>query len=228
MRIRQPGTPNLLDSMNAPWWERLGLSLLLIGGSAWGFLYIDDLLASRSPEPVPLALGVDAYIPFVPSFIFAYVLYYPFLLLPAPVLRKRADFYSAFVAFSLMQVCAAVTFVLVPSRMERPEVTGEGLAADLVRWVYSLDQGWNVLPSLHVGHSVLVALIYWSYGRRWFVPVALGTVLICVSTVLVKQHYLVDIPAGAALAWVLYRLLGMQRDGLGRRHDAVAAHASSR
>ena len=131
----------------------------------------------------------------MPGFAFAYVLYYPFMLMPLPILRRRTDFYRALGAFLLMQLFALFAFVVFPSRIVRPSEIPVGLTGDLVRWVYTMDPGWNLLPSLHVGGSALVALLHWQYQRSRFPFAAAIAALISASTVLIKQHYLVDIPA---------------------------------
>lgn len=195
--------------MVASWLERLGISLLVVAVSTVGYFRIAEHHASTGAGTIALEVPLDAQAPLIPGFVFAYLLYFVWLLLPLPILPKRADFYRAMSAFVLVQLCAVVSFSMLPSYMLRPVVETPGLSADLVRAVYALDGGWNLFPSLHVGHSVLVALLYWVHRRRLFPLVALGTVLISASTVLIKQHYVVDIPAGALLAWACYRAAGV-------------------
>ena len=221
----------LRDSSRSYWGQKLGGTLLLISVSAVGFLYIDAHNAALGATITALRLEThaDALIPFQPAFVFAYLLYYPWLLLPLAVLREREVFFRALAAFALMQVCAALTFVWLPSHMLRPSVVPAGVAGDLVRFIYRLDMGWNVFPSLHVGHSTLVALLCWRQGHKSFPLVALGSALISVSTVLIKQHYAVDIPAGLLLAWFCYRMSALAlpswselRERLERGQDRVA------
>ncbi len=77
---------------------------------------------------------------------------------------------------------------------------------------YSLDgseTAYNLLPSFHCINSTLCYLGV--TGRRelpkWFRVYSLvTTLLIFVSTVYVKQHYVLDIVAGVALAAVAYSL----------------------
>jgi membrane-associated phospholipid phosphatase len=146
----------------------------------------------------------DASIPFVPQFVFAYLLYYPWVLTPIPILRSRAQFYHAVSAFGLVQLVATTIFMLFPSHMTRPVIIGDGISHELLRVMYRLDNGFNLIPSLHVAHSMLVALFFRSLRPKLFPIVAFGTLMISVSTVFVKQHYFLDIPAGMALAIVAY------------------------
>ena len=186
--------------------ERLGWTLLLVVVSAFGFLYIDAHNAALNARHAQLALEtpLDALVPFVPAFMFAYLLYYPWVLLPLFVLHEREPFVRAILAFGLMLVLAGTVFIVFPSHMVRPTVQGSGLAADLTRMMFRLDMGWNVFPSLHVGHSSLVAMIFVRHGRKYALPVVLGSSLISLSTVMVKQHYVVDVPAGFLLAWLCF------------------------
>src|SRR6185312_379886 len=82
--------------------------------------------------------------------------------------------------------------------------SGNGLCATLLRTLYAVDAGWNLFPSLHVGHSLLVALLYRKHARAGTWLVWTGALLISASTVLIKQHYVVDVLAGALLAGACY------------------------
>ena len=190
--------------------EKLVWTLVLVAVSAFGFHYVDARNAELAGSGWGLALEtkLDAYVPFVPQFVFPYLMYYPWLLLPVFVLRTRESFFRALAAFAVMQVIAQTVYVLFPAHMNRPEVTQFGLSADLVRFVYRVDQGWNVFPSLHVAHTVLVAILFFKYARpaSW-VPVAIGSLLISMSTVLIKQHYVIDIPAGVLLTSMCYAVV---------------------
>lgn len=185
-------------------WERIVWSLVLLAVCAACFRSIDSRNATHAIRAysTELLTPLDAYVPFVPEFIFAYLLYYPWVLSPVVVIRERTAFARAVAAFAWMQLIASTVYIWLPSHMIRPTVSGSGLAAELTRWLFSADAGWNVFPSLHVGHSTLVALLFARHAPRYLPIVLSGTLLISLSTVLVKQHYVVDAPAGVALACV--------------------------
>jgi len=188
----------LRESATTSWAERLAVATPFIATCALAFVYVDKLnakLDATGRHFYDISLAIDDQIPLVPAFVFAYVLYYAWLLLPL-ALRERARFYHAVAAFAVLQVSAILMFVLVPTQMARPAVVGGGLSRDLVRWLYRADQGCNLVPSLHVAHSALVALLFWHARSRWLPWVLGGTLLISLSTVLIKQHYVADIPAG--------------------------------
>ncbi len=58
---------------------------------------------------------------------------------------------------------------------------------------------------MHVSNAFLVAFILNHYRKGWgwvFQPLA---ILVAVSVVLVRQHYIVDALAGALVGWGVYR-----------------------
>jgi membrane-associated phospholipid phosphatase len=69
-----------------------------------------------------------------------------------------------------------------------------------------LDARSNSFPSMHVSVAMLTALyLYPSLGA-----VALSfPVLIGLSCLFTKQHYVVDVPAGAALGWAAFHAIGL-------------------
>lgn len=182
--------------------ERLtvGIGLLVIFAAL--FLGVNQWTAQRVSDGAPSfypEIGIDAYIPFVPIFVFGYTLYYAWLFLPMLLLRTRAQFYQVMIGFNLVQMPALLLFLLYPSHMTRPLVPGDDIASRLVRFLYRMDPGFNLLPSLHVGHSVLVALFFHAFRPRsaW---VTIGSGLIILSTLLIKQHVVLDVLSGIVLA----------------------------
>ena len=132
--------------------RKLGLTLLLVGVSAYGFLRIGAHFAREAAGVTPIALetALDARVPFLPVFVFAYFLYYPWLLLPLVAVQKIQDFYRAIGAFALMQLVAGFAFMAFPSRMIRPDFVPDGVTGSLLHWIYQVDTGWNAFPSLHI------------------------------------------------------------------------------
>jgi membrane-associated phospholipid phosphatase len=67
------------------------------------------------------------------------------------------------------------------------------------------DQTKNAFPSMHVGLAVLLTLIGLRVCRGWGLVLGVATAVIVVSTLLVKQHFLADLPAGAIVGWAAFR-----------------------
>jgi membrane-associated phospholipid phosphatase len=183
--------------------EKLAVAAAVTLACGAMFVAVEHLNADRAAAGgsyVQLETWIDGYIPFWPTFAYAYYLYYLWVLLIVPAVARRHQFYHAVAAVCLVQGISMAAYVLFPSHMVQPAVTGHALHDDLVRAMFRADKGFNVMPSLHVGHSTLVAAFYAAYRPKWFPIIATGTFLIILSTVLIKQHYFIDLPAGFALA----------------------------
>ena len=110
-------------------------------------------------------------------------------------------------AYVMVLVIAYVGFVAYPTVAPRPdEVRGVGFAAWCLRLQYSLDQPYNCFPSLHVAHSFVSALTCYRVHKGVGVAAVLWATLVGVSTLFTKQHYAVDVIAGAIMAYAAYVL----------------------
>lgn len=151
-----------------------------------------------------LFLPWEARIPFIPEFEFIYILGYVF---PVAAVFKLPDihrFRQLVTAFPLTLVVAYATYLLFPVYLERPVLEVDSLATFMLSIEY-LDPSYNHFPSLHVATSWLVYFACRHGIRRH--KLFLGTVIgISVSTIFVKQHYVVDVVWGVVLAtaaWVI-------------------------
>lgn len=154
----------------------------------------------------------DRLIPFCEWFIFAYISWY--VTMPAALivlmLRDREAFLKlCFMMFGGMTI-ALFVYLIAPNGINlRVPVNGSNIACTLCRILQSADTPTNVCPSIHVSSSVAIDLaIRRSELLKNNGAVKAGSiavcVLICVSTLFVKQHSIVDVIAGAALTVILY------------------------
>jgi membrane-associated phospholipid phosphatase len=129
------------------------------------------------------------------SFIF-YVCYLIYILLP--IIGPRVFFHQV-EGYSLPQATQqlAVTDVY-------PEAVQSGVFFRLMRWVYRVFEApGSALPSSHV--AVALCTVFFSFRylpRIRYVHLAV-TVLLCLSTVYCRYHYVVDVLAGLVTAAVL-------------------------
>ena len=154
---------------------------------------------------------LDDQIPFVRQFVLIYVLWYPLMLGTTLylLLRDRRAFVRYARSFVIGMTACMLIFLLLPSGQElRPaEVPGNDLSAWLLRFIYAADTNTNVFPSMHVVGTLAAVIAIFdsrsaSLGAQWGVA-ALG-VLINASTVLIKQHSVLDILGGVVLYWLVY------------------------
>lgn len=174
-----------------------------------GFFGLDNLLCGGKFHDVSHAL--DRRVPFKPRWIWAYLLYYPLccapLLFPG-LLTDDGHYLRTAAGFCLQFFAAWVVFYFYPTRMARVPVVGDSPSARAVRGLYGVDRGFNIFPSLHVANAVYVACLAGHFlPAEWSLVVFAAALVVSASTVLIKQHYLADIPAGAALGAASYALV---------------------
>lgn len=189
----------------------IGCSLAVVLST--GFYGLDWINAARfnsGEELWDIAIGLDGIIPFQPEWIWMYLLYFPICFLPLCFREVRRDigvFRRTALGFSAQFLLAFPFFLLFPLQMVRPEFSPATVSESALYWFYGIDPGFNILPSLHVANTAFLACLTGRL-RGIFPGLALWTfcLLTALSALFVKQHYLVDLPAGLFLGIFCYRL----------------------
>jgi membrane-associated phospholipid phosphatase len=168
--------------------------------------------------------GLDNRIPFVPQMAILYVYtYYPWIFFTM--------FFFAFIEYGqglrlgislfTVGIIAVIIYIFFPVSVHwwRQELfakplTGNFWAETMYRY-YERDTSFNCFPSLHAAISTVTALAWfrywWTKRNPWKLFAALASALlaaaIILSTLFVKQHYIVDEIAGMALGFVVSYLV---------------------
>ena len=115
------------------------------------------------------------------------------------------DLFKAFVlSASSIMTFAMIVFLVFPTYVQRPSVSGQGFGIDIIRFIYTNDDVHNALPSGHVYITTLLMLFWSRWMPRFRFYWVLVWLIILLSTLFTRQHYLLDVAAGAALAAVGY------------------------
>ncbi len=150
----------------------------------------------------------DDKIPFLEGFVVFYGLWYPLLvgtglyLLLRDVPAFRRYMYFIIIGFSLsLAIC-----LVFPNGQDLRPVTfaRDNVFTRIVQALYRSDTNTNVLPSMHVVGCVAAVLAAFDTApahKAWIrAGVVAAGVLICASTVFIKQHSILDFYAGAAVS----------------------------
>ncbi len=155
---------------------------------------------------------LDDVIPFVVEFVTVYMLWFPaimLVLLIVMILSEKDFKQMAFVMFTGMTI-SLIIYAIIPTGLDlRPEVEVNGFCSWLINTVWSNDVPMNVCPSIHVSSSMAVFFVVWRGELFKKHPILksiimLFMVAICISTVFVKQHSVVDVFFGCLLTVILY------------------------
>ena len=176
------------------------------------FTLIERYLTAERYYPMHCAL--DDWIPFCELFIIPYTFWY-FYLLGAHLFLLRYDIaaFRKMMLFFIITYAYAILFCFFfPNCQElRPEhFARNNLLTRLTGLIYAADTNTNVSPSMHVLGTLAATFALWNTDRfrtkQGHAALAVITVLICVSTVFVKQHSVLDIIAAlpiSAVAWLI-------------------------
>jgi membrane-associated phospholipid phosphatase len=141
-----------------------------------------------------------------------------FILLTASVVRAACMPLEQQVAFSIglwsAYTIGLLGYTLIPARgpyiafaaTYLHPVAG-GFFTDFNRWLVATGApGFDTFPSLHV--AVSAVLLFWDrrIAPRWFKLLLVPVVLLWLSTIYLRYHYVVDLLAGALLAVVCLSL----------------------
>ena len=152
-----------------------------------------------------MALELDAMIPFCPTFISIYILAYLQWCIGYIVIARdsRELCYNVIVADMVSECICLVFFIACPTIMYRPKISGTGIWNTLTSIIYSFDSPVNLFPSIHCLKSWFCfrGAMLSSKPARWYRIVTLiFSLLVFASTVLVKQHVVLDIIGGILTA----------------------------
>ncbi|MBR2721613.1 MAG: phosphatase PAP2 family protein [Clostridia bacterium] len=164
-----------------------------------------------------IVCALDAYIPFCEAFVIPYYAWFVFLagmVFYGLLFDIRA--YREYMWFVILTYFSTLIIYIIFPNMQGLRPTPEALGrdnffVDVVRWLYSYDTNTNVCPSIHV-LGTLAASVPLLRGKRfrswlWKTFWIVSTVLICLSTVFLKQHSVLDVIFAVVLFFACYPLV---------------------
>ena len=191
------------------------LLLLLFGWVVYFAFYFltENLIPAEQCHPMHCFL--DDLIPFREWFVLAYVGWYFLIVVSLGyfMFYNPRNFSNLQTYIIVTQVLAMTAYILYPSRQDlRPAVLpGDNLACKIIALLYAFDTSTGVCPSLHVAYSLGIASTWLrEKSAAWWVKtlVVIFVILICLSTMFVKQHSAVDvfaaIPVGLFAEWFTF------------------------
>ncbi|MGN0484699.1 MAG: phosphatase PAP2 family protein [Lachnospiraceae bacterium] len=172
-------------------------------------IYTGTQICMKHAYHYELSIPLDEKIPFVPEWIFVYVICFAFWAANYILITRegKEEWFRFATADMLSRVICGLFFVFLPTTTVRPEVTGTGFASWLVRSIYQLDLPTNLFPSVHclVSWFCFIGIRKSKKVPRWYkVFSCVFACLVFASTQFTKQHYLLDVIGGVAIAELCY------------------------
>jgi membrane-associated phospholipid phosphatase len=211
--LRESSWMRTADAVSTPWRMiahsltrpyRVTLPMVLLVSLVPLYLFIPELIFGRTVHTPEVAL--DRVLPLQPTWALVYGSLYLFLIvLPVLLVRQDELIRRTVRAYLTVWIVAYLCFLAYPTVAPRPtNLLGEGFGLWGLRFLYSADPPYNCFPSLHVAHSFVSALACFRVHRGVGIAATLGAVLVGLSTLYTKQHYVLDVLAGTLLACLAY------------------------
>jgi len=199
--IPEPGNPTP-DSFFTRYEQPL-LALLMFGIWAAGYFAVAYATEGQATHKLRTFSWERELVVF-PEFVLIYLTIYPTFLLPFLFIHQK-DFFRLFslAYISVMCICYVI-YLFFPVSIDRPELPVHSFSSWALAIVYWADRPWNCFPSMHVAMSLLAALTILEVHRIRGMLILVLTLWIAYATVLIKQHYVLDVLAAIALTFTIH------------------------
>ncbi|SER43078.1 phosphatase PAP2 family protein [Lachnobacterium bovis] len=179
-------------------------------------IYTGTQFLCANSKHYDLTTSFDRKVPFVKEWVWVYIICFGFWVINYILIaREGKEHWNRFVIAEMTsKVICGVFFVLIPTTNVRPEVIGNDISSVLMRFIYWVDRPSNLFPSIHCLVSWMCFIGIYSSKKipKWYkVFSCLFAIAVCASTQFTKQHYIVDVFVGIAIAQICYVLIGKTR-----------------
>ena len=179
------------------------------------------LLGTESWAFAPKIPFIDDKFQLIPAFVIIYVVSYAVWVfgILAVSLTDRRNFLNYVIGLETSVLIGFMLFILMPTIMDRvsegvlQKVQEPGVLNWMMKFIYAAD-GWEkgraLFPSFHCLMSIYCYLGIRKQNeisRGFKVYTVVMTILICLSTLYTKQHYIVDVIGGLGIPVICYAIV---------------------
>lgn len=155
---------------------------------------------------------LDDYIPFIKYMVIPYLFWYVYIVMALIYLgfNSKEDFYKlTFFMFTGMTICFIIYLTFPNGQNLRPVIVENDFFSNLIRNIYIKDTPTNSAPSMHVVDTIAVhkSIIKCDKlkNKKWLhISSRIVMLSIIASTVMIKQHSILDVLYGIGLSLILY------------------------
>ena len=192
----------------------------ILGPTLSAFYLITNRSMANLDESVwDFSIPLDHQIPFIAwSVLFyhtLYIVFYPLPLFSVPDSNQgRKEMLICSQAMFVISLTSCIIFVILPAEVYTRSVAIDSIATNpgwynpLFEWLWVIDAPYNSWPSLHVSTAGLLTMfaIRWWKGRpalQWGIGIL--WVLMCLSILTTKQHFIWDLVTSLILTASVWR-----------------------
>ena len=159
--------------------------------------------------------SIDNKTPFIPQLIILYNLFYPMIFIAFYNIfnHDKDAYYKGIIAGIIGFIISDIIFIIYPTVIIRPDLTNlniDPINKFVIYLTYKVDTpAINCLPSIHClfcFQAIISSIMCKNYNNKYKVLIIIILLSIAASTVLVKQHYFIDI-VGALIISLISTLI---------------------
>ena len=185
---------------------------LLLYWPIYGLLFLFAERFYKVDYYYPMHCSLDDKIPFCEYFLIPYLFWFVFLIgIHIYTLFYDVDTFKRLMKYIIITYSAAIIiYFIFPTCQELRPVVFErsNIFTEFLKGFYVFDTNTNVCPSIHVIGSLAVVFA----GRhakgleapKWKIAFGVTALLICLSTVFLKQHSVIDVLAALPICAAAY------------------------
>ena len=180
------------------------------------FIYMPWFLILESKvvtDYTVVTIDIDKWIPFNEFFVIPYLLWFAYIaaIISFFFFTSKTDFYKCCgFLFVGMTICLIIYSIWPNGQNLRPtSFARDNILVDIAKALYTADTSTNVCPSIHafnsIGAHIALSKCQRLRSHRWVVTSSFVLmVLICLSTMFLKQHSAFDVICSILLSGFMY------------------------
>ena len=157
---------------------------------------------------------IDNHIPFIEYFIVPYLLWFVYVFATLALLffdlKHLENYYQTIATLIIGMTASLLIYTLFPNaqNMRPTQFTHDNIFTQVISMLYATDTDTNVLPSIHVFNSLAIHAGLCRYAtihkqKIWRNGSFVLCLLICMSTLFLKQHSFLDVAAAIVLFMIV-------------------------
>jgi hypothetical protein len=182
-------------------WKRNILAILALTVILYSGYQLSNRFHITAPQYLPLS-ALDQAIPFLLWTVWPYFLLVLLAFLPLGI-RDTAIFWRAMIAYTVAITINISIWLLFPTVYARPQMPdGSSFTRFAYHWLCSIDTPANCLPSGHITSPAIGCWALSAAAPKYRTRIWTAFLLLSVTILTTKQHYVVDLPAGLLTAFI--------------------------
>jgi len=198
------------DESEMKLYKKILFSVITVVFTFTGYFIVGFLTSEARARSLQTSL--DDSIPFLPWSIYFYVwaytiMFYPVFIIRCPCLLRRYFLSTAVVSVVCFSCWVAFPVGSTAFRVDLDQISRSTFHGWGMWLLYTTDPQYNLFPSLHIAGAVIVGLVAKQVRATYCWIIMPAIVVISISILTTKQHYIIDGLAGGLVGLVVWWII---------------------